>query len=229
MRRGLRFIALSEKNRKPNRLQMLLQRHNFLVSYLKILSVGPAGVWTYGLPLSRPALIPLSLPGGGSDQIRKAVCSCCFLPLVHQDRREYSETLVLPVHVPDTRVVHLELVHSMDIDDFITCFKRFKNVRRKVVQLRCDRGTNFVGGENELSESLEQWNKHQTECEQLQRGCKWKKKMKSIMGTQMVKAIFADVANWGGSMSSTVHYTVYYRFYKFRISALTSRLCFLLF
>ena len=59
-----------------------------------------------------------------------------FLPLVHQDWREYSKTLVLPVHVPDTRVVHLELVHSMDIDDFITCFKRFKNLRRKVVQLR---------------------------------------------------------------------------------------------
>ena len=118
-----------------------------------------------------------------------------FLPLVHQDWREYSETLMLLVHVPDTRVVHLELVHSMDIDDFITCFKRFKNLRRKVVQLRCDRGTNFVGGENGLSESLEQWNKHQTEREQLQQGCKWKKKMKSIMGTQMVKAIFADVAN----------------------------------
>ena len=27
-------------------------------------------------------------------------------------------------------------------------------------------------------------------------------------------------------MSSTVHYIVYYRFYKFRISALTSRQCF---
>ena len=73
-----------------------------------------------------------------------------FLPLVHQDWRQYSETLVLPVHVPDTRVVHFELVHSMDIDDFISCFKRFKNLRRKVVQLRCDGGTNFVGGEKEL-------------------------------------------------------------------------------
>ena len=50
-----------------------------------------------------------------------------FLPLLHQDWREHSETLVLPVQVPDTRVVHLELVHSMDIDDFIPCFKRFKN------------------------------------------------------------------------------------------------------
>ena len=55
---GLSF--LSEKTRKSNRLQMLLQRQHFLLSYLKNLSVGPAGVWTYGLPLSRPALIPLS-------------------------------------------------------------------------------------------------------------------------------------------------------------------------
>ena len=112
-----------------------------------------------------------------------------FLPHVHQDWREYSETLVLPVHVPDTRVVHLELVHSMDRDDFIPCFKRLKKLRRNVVQLRCDRGTNFVHSEKELRESLEQWNQHQTGREQIQQICKWKKKMKSIMETQMVKAI----------------------------------------
>ena len=52
--------SLSEKTRKSNRLQKLLQRQHFLLSYLKILSIGPAGVWTYGLSLSRPALIPLS-------------------------------------------------------------------------------------------------------------------------------------------------------------------------
>ena len=52
--------SLSEKTRKSNHLQMLLQRQHFLLSYLKTLSVGPAGVWTYGLSLSRPALIPLS-------------------------------------------------------------------------------------------------------------------------------------------------------------------------
>ena len=46
--------SLSEKSRKFNRLQMLLQRQYFLLSYLKTLSVDPAGVWTYGLPLSRP-------------------------------------------------------------------------------------------------------------------------------------------------------------------------------
>ena len=36
--------SLSEKTRKSNRLQMLLQRQHFLLSYLKTLSVGPAGV-----------------------------------------------------------------------------------------------------------------------------------------------------------------------------------------
>ena len=51
--------CLSEKTRKSNRLQMLLQRQHFLLSYLKTLSVGPARGLKYGFPLSRPALIPL--------------------------------------------------------------------------------------------------------------------------------------------------------------------------
>ena len=38
------LLSLSEKTRKSNRLQMLLQRQHFLLSYLKTLSVGPAGV-----------------------------------------------------------------------------------------------------------------------------------------------------------------------------------------
>ena len=49
------FSSLSEKTRKSNHLQMSLQRQHFLLSYLKTLSVGPAGVWTRDLPLDRPA------------------------------------------------------------------------------------------------------------------------------------------------------------------------------
>ena len=58
------FSSLSEKTRKSNRLQMSLQRQHFLLSYLKTLSVGPAGVWTHDLPLGRPALSQLSQSGG---------------------------------------------------------------------------------------------------------------------------------------------------------------------
>ena len=38
--------SFSEKTRKSNHLQMSLQRKHFLLSYLKTLSVGPAGAWT---------------------------------------------------------------------------------------------------------------------------------------------------------------------------------------
>ena len=54
------FSSLSEKTRKSNHLQMSLQRQHFLLSYLETLSVGPAGVWTYDLPFSKPALSQLS-------------------------------------------------------------------------------------------------------------------------------------------------------------------------
>ena len=49
---------------------------------------------------------------------------------------EYTEKLVLPVHDPEHKsAVHIELVHSLDIDDFIMCFRRLINRRGKVVQL----------------------------------------------------------------------------------------------
>ena len=54
------FSSLSENTRKSNHLQMSLQRQQFLLSYLKTLSIGPAGVWTRDLPLGRPALSQLS-------------------------------------------------------------------------------------------------------------------------------------------------------------------------
>ena len=47
------FSSLSEKTRKSNHLQISLQRQDFLLSYLKVLSVGPARVWTRDLPLSQ--------------------------------------------------------------------------------------------------------------------------------------------------------------------------------
>ena len=54
------FSSSSEKTRKSNRSQMSLQRQHFLLIYLKILSVGAAGVWTRDLPLRGPALYQLT-------------------------------------------------------------------------------------------------------------------------------------------------------------------------
>ena len=46
---------------------MSLQRQHFLLSYLKTMSVGPAGVRIGDLQLSRPALSQLGQPGGGNN------------------------------------------------------------------------------------------------------------------------------------------------------------------
>lgn len=73
----------------------------------------------------------------------------------------------------NTRSVHLELVNSMDTDDFIMCLRRFINRRGDVLELRCDRGSNFVGAERELRRSIEEWNGQKIERELLQRGFKW--------------------------------------------------------
>ena len=50
------FLSLSEKTRKSSHLQMWLHRQHLLLSYLKTLRVGPAGVPIRDLPLSRQAL-----------------------------------------------------------------------------------------------------------------------------------------------------------------------------
>jgi hypothetical protein len=73
-----------------------------------------------------------------------------------------------------TRAVHLEVVNSMNTDDFIMCLRRFLNRRGEVAELRCDNGTNFVGAERELKESMKTWNQTQIEKELVQRGCRWK-------------------------------------------------------
>ena len=63
---------------------MSLQRQHFLLSYLKTLSVGPAGVRTHDLPHGSPVLNQLSQPVGGVEFIpyhgmegTTVIGSCC--------------------------------------------------------------------------------------------------------------------------------------------------------
>lgn len=53
-----------------------------------------------------------------------------------------------------TCAVHLELVKAMNTDDFIMCLRRFIDRSGKVSELRCNRGSNFVGVEQELAEEI---------------------------------------------------------------------------
>ena len=51
------MFSYLDQYKEAKRLQMSLQRQHFLLSYLKTLIIGPAGVRTRGLPLSRPAVV----------------------------------------------------------------------------------------------------------------------------------------------------------------------------
>jgi hypothetical protein len=49
-----------------------------------------------------------------------------------------------------TRAVHLEVIEDMSSSSFINALRRFIALRGPVLELRSDRGTNFVGAAGEL-------------------------------------------------------------------------------
>ena len=73
----------------------------------------------------------------------------------------------------NSRAVHLEVARSLETDDFILVLMRFLNRRGHVKELRSDNGTNFVGAEREIRESLQKIDQLKTERKWLERGCRW--------------------------------------------------------
>ena len=57
------------------------------------------------------------------------------------------------------RAIHIEVLSSLDSDAFINAIIRFSSKRAKPVMIRCDNGTNFIGGSRELPASIDDWNK----------------------------------------------------------------------
>ena len=55
-----------------------------------------------------------------------------------------------------SRAIHLETLNAMTTDSFLNGLRRFISRRVKVRQLRSDRGSNFVGAKNELSNALKE-------------------------------------------------------------------------
>lgn len=59
------------------------------------------------------------------------------------------------------RAVHIEVVLSMDTESFINALRRFIARRGRPEEIRSDNGGNFVKGERELREAVQQWNQGQ--------------------------------------------------------------------
>ncbi|XP_070546561.1 uncharacterized protein [Ptychodera flava] len=72
------------------------------------------------------------------------------------------------------RAIHIEKLHSMDGDSFINALIRFIARRGKPKKIRSDNGSNFVGGNKELRESIKKWNdSNSTRQELLIREIEW--------------------------------------------------------
>lgn len=73
-----------------------------------------------------------------------------------------------------SRAVHLEIVHSLDMDSFIQALRRFIARRGSISILQSDNATNFRGSSREIAEALESWNNSGIERRLQQQGITWK-------------------------------------------------------
>ena len=71
------------------------------------------------------------------------------------------------------RAVHIEVAHSLDTDSCINALRRFVCRRGQVKIIRSDNGTNLVGAERELRESIKEWNQSKIQDSLMQRGVQW--------------------------------------------------------
>ena len=71
------------------------------------------------------------------------------------------------------RIVHIEVVHSLETDSFLLALRRFIVRRGQVKEIRSDNGTNFTAGERDLWWSIGVWNQERNHESLLQKDIKW--------------------------------------------------------
>jgi len=71
------------------------------------------------------------------------------------------------------RAVHIEVAHSLDTDSFIHTLRRFIARRGQPQRIRSDNGSNFVRGEKELQEAIQDWNQQKIHDFLLAKNIKW--------------------------------------------------------
>lgn len=72
-----------------------------------------------------------------------------------------------------SRAVHLEVASSLTTDSYINALRRFIARRGQVKKIRSDNGTNFVGANRELRNSINDWNVSQIHEAMLQKNIDW--------------------------------------------------------
>lgn len=74
----------------------------------------------------------------------------CFGPFHVKDGRKEVKRYGLLITCLSSRAVHIEVLDDLSTDSFINGLRVLMALRGNVRSIRCDRGTNFVGANNEL-------------------------------------------------------------------------------
>ena len=72
-----------------------------------------------------------------------------------------------------SRAVHIEVADSLETDSFINALRRFICRRGSVREIRCDRGTNFIGAEAELKKAIKEMDDQEMKAELRKENIDW--------------------------------------------------------
>ena len=72
-----------------------------------------------------------------------------------------------------SRAVHIEVADSLETDSFIQALRWFICRRGPVREIRCDRGTNFIGAEAELKNAIDEIDDQKVKAELLKAKIDW--------------------------------------------------------
>ena len=70
-----------------------------------------------------------------------------------------------------SRAIHIEVLETMDASSFICALRGFFAIRGPVAKIRCDQGTNFVGGKSQLEDALLEMDQTRIQKFTAEQGC----------------------------------------------------------
>ena len=108
-------------------------------------------------PLMVQQMAPLLPEQVNGDQPPFTSCGVdCFGPMTVKCRRSSVKRWGCLFTCLASRAVHVEVLHSMSANSFVSAFQRFAARRGRPTRMYSDNGTNFVGGERELREAWQE-------------------------------------------------------------------------
>ncbi|KAK3737845.1 hypothetical protein QZH41_004783 [Actinostola sp. cb2023] len=96
-----------------------------------------------------------------------------FGPFVIKEGRKEMKRYGVLFTCMASRAIHVETANTLETDSYINALRRFLAARGPVRQIRSDRGTNFVGARNELTEALKEINQDKISDHLLKQNCEW--------------------------------------------------------